>query len=205
MQEILTAVIALSIIAAITPGPLMALLISETLKHGKSSGIKIALAPLFTDLPIMLVGTFVLSKLTQLDLLLGVISLLGALYLAYLAYGSIRTKGINLEVSDENRSLRKGIISNFLNPNPYIFYFSILGPIAVKGMKVNFLFGPLSLGIFLGLFVLIMILMVLSVHAAKQFFSSKIYIFVVRILGFILLYFSFTFFQESLKFLGILK
>lgn len=204
MQEILTTVITLSIIAAITPGPLMALLLSETLKHGKASGIKIALAPLFTDLPIMLVGTFILSKLSQLNILLGLISLFGSIYLAYLAYGSIKTKSVNLETREENRSLRKGIISNFLNPNPYIFYFSILGPLVVKGMKINFLLGPICLAIFLGFFVLFMILIVLSVHYAKDFFSSKKYIYVIRILGVILLYFAFTFFLESLKYFGLI-
>lgn len=204
MQEILTTVITLSIIAAITPGPLMALLLSETLKHGRSSGIKIALAPLFTDLPIMLVGTFILSKLSQLDILLGAISLFGSLYLTYLAYGGIKTKSVNLEVSGESKSLRKGIISNFLNPNPYIFYFSILGPLVVKGMKINFLFGPISLAIFLGFFVFFMILIVLSVHRAKDFFSSKKYVYLIRVLGIILLYFAFTFFLESLKYFGLM-
>lgn len=205
MQETISTVLVLSLISAITPGPLFALLLSETLKHGKSSGIQIALAPLFTDLPIMLAGIFILSKLEGLNLLLGLISLCGAVYLAYLAYGSIRTENIKLETEEKKMSLLKGIIANFLNPNPYIFYFSVLGPIVIKGMKENFLLGPLSVFIFLGVFVLLMIIIVLSVHAAKQFFSSKKYVYVIRILGFVLLYFSFTFFRDSLQFFGIVK
>lgn len=205
MPEIISTVLVLSLISAITPGPLLALLLSETLKHGKSSGIQIALAPLFTDLPIMLVGIFILSKLTELNLLLGLISLSGAIYLAYLAYGSINTKSINLKTKGEKKSLSKGIIANFLNPNPYIFYFSILGPIVIKGMKENLLLGPLSVAIFLGVFVLSMIIIVLSVHAAKQFFSSKKYVVVIRVLGFVLLYFAFTFFRDSFQFFGTVK
>src|SRR3989344_7072626 len=110
MQEIITTIIALSLISAITPGPLMALLISETPKHGRTSGLKIALAPLVTDLPIMLVSTFVLSKLTQLNWVLGLISLFGAAFLAYLGYGSIKTKSIDLSTSETPKSFRKGIL-----------------------------------------------------------------------------------------------
>ena len=205
MQEIITTIIALSLISAITPGPLMALLISETLKHGRTSGLKIALAPLVTDLPIMLVSTFVLSKLTQLNWVLGLISLFGAAFLAYLGYGSIKTKSIDLSTSETPKSFRKGILANFLNPNPYMFYFTILGPLVVKGMQINVLIAPLSVIIFLGFFVLGMMLIVFSVHALKEFFHSKKYVYVIRVLGVVLLYFAFTFLKESLAFFGIIK
>lgn len=183
----------------------MALIIGETLKHGKVAGIKIGIAPLLTDLPIMLVSVFVLSKLQQLDFLLGAISLFGAGYLAYLAYGSITVKEIHLDTNSGSRSLMKGIVANFLNPNPYIFYFSILGPLIIKGMKDSILLGPLSVFIFLGVFVLINIILVLSVNAAKQFFNSKKYIYTIRVLGLILLFFAFTFLKEGLQFFGFFK
>lgn len=40
-------------IAGISPGPLLTLVITETITHNKSEGIKIAIAPLITDLPIL--------------------------------------------------------------------------------------------------------------------------------------------------------
>lgn len=40
--------------AGISPGPLLALVISETLKFGRKEGIKVAIAPLITDIPISL-------------------------------------------------------------------------------------------------------------------------------------------------------
>lgn len=43
--------IALGLSAGLSPGPLQAIVISETLLKGKKEGIKVALAPLLTDLP----------------------------------------------------------------------------------------------------------------------------------------------------------
>ncbi|MCX9013779.1 MAG: hypothetical protein OIN89_03135 [Candidatus Methanoperedens sp.] len=38
--------------SGISPGPLLTLVISETLKNGSSGGMKVAVAPLITDIPI---------------------------------------------------------------------------------------------------------------------------------------------------------
>ena len=69
-----------------SPGPLLTLVISETLKHDKKEGIKIAVAPILTDLPIVLITLLILSKLTNFDPILGSISILGAIFIGYLAY-----------------------------------------------------------------------------------------------------------------------
>ena len=39
--------------AGLMPGPLLALVIQQTLRHGPGEGIKVAAAPLLTDLPIV--------------------------------------------------------------------------------------------------------------------------------------------------------
>lgn len=48
--------------AGISPGPLLTHVITETIKHNRREGIRIAFAPLFTDLPIILVSSFVFSR-----------------------------------------------------------------------------------------------------------------------------------------------
>lgn len=57
----------LGLAAGTSPGPLLAVTISETLRYGKWEGIKIAVSPLITDLPIILAVLFVLSHLTSSD------------------------------------------------------------------------------------------------------------------------------------------
>jgi threonine/homoserine/homoserine lactone efflux protein len=55
----------------VAPGPLLTLVISETLKHNRKEGIKVAIAPIITDLPIVLVTLLILSKMSNFDPILG--------------------------------------------------------------------------------------------------------------------------------------
>ena len=91
------------LVAGIFPGPLLTLVISETVKHNRKEGMIVACAPILTDLPIVLLSIFVLSKLSSFNHILGVISFLGALFIAYLGYESITLKGIELK-STESKS-----------------------------------------------------------------------------------------------------
>lgn len=51
------------------------------------------------------------------------ISILGGLFIAYLAYESVTTKGLELDMHKvKPKSLKKGMIVNILNPPPYPFY-----------------------------------------------------------------------------------
>jgi len=42
--------IILGLVAGLSPGPMLALVIAETLKFGKEEGFKVAVSPLITDL-----------------------------------------------------------------------------------------------------------------------------------------------------------
>lgn len=46
--------ILLGLSGGLAPGPLLTLVASETLRHGARAGVRVALAPLLTDLPIVL-------------------------------------------------------------------------------------------------------------------------------------------------------
>ena len=65
MIHYLTIGTVLGLSAGFAPGPLLTLVISETLQHDIKSGIKIALAPIITDLPIIILTLFILSKLIK--------------------------------------------------------------------------------------------------------------------------------------------
>ena len=124
--------------AGIAPGPLLALVISETMDHGVRSGVKIALAPILTDLPIIFITLVILAKLSHFQYILGIISIIGGFFILYLGIESIRTKGINLNLKKSaSKSLQKGIIVNILSPHPYLFWFSVGGPTTIKAMDIN--------------------------------------------------------------------
>jgi threonine/homoserine/homoserine lactone efflux protein len=109
--------------AEFSPGPLLNLVISETLKHDYKSRIKVAVAPFITDLPIIFLTLFVLSKLSAFQFVLGSISILGGTLIFHMEVTSIRTKGVELNLSGvKSNSLLKGILVQASIPHPYLFW-----------------------------------------------------------------------------------
>ena len=94
--------------AGIAPGPLLALVISETMEHGVRAGVKVALAPILKDLPIIIITIFILAKLSSFHSVLGVISILGAFFIAVVRGCIDRTGRISLP----GRSAPAGCILN---------------------------------------------------------------------------------------------
>lgn len=70
----------LGLSAGFAPGPLLALVISETLHHNIRSGVKVALSPIVTDLPIILASLLIFAKLADFNTALGIISLGGGFF-----------------------------------------------------------------------------------------------------------------------------
>lgn len=188
-----------------SPGPLLTLVISETLKHDKKEGIKIAVAPILTDLPIVLITLFILSKLTNFDLILGSISILGAIFIGYLAYENISIKKIELDVSDAKpQSIKKGVIANFLNPHPYVFWFIIGAPTVLRAYNIS-LFSAMAF--ILGFYIFLVgskISIAVIVEKSRFFLKSNIYVYTIRLLGIVLLVFSLMFLLEGLKFFKVI-
>lgn len=74
-----------------SPGPLLVLVISETMRHGVRAGIMVAITPLLTDLPVMVVAVVLLNQLSHFEMLLGGISLAGAIFLMRIGWLSLKT------------------------------------------------------------------------------------------------------------------
>ena len=180
----------LGLAAGVLPGPMLTLVISETLHHGKKEGIMVACVPVITDAPIILVSVFVLAKLSGSDVILGIISILGALFVCYLAYESISLKGIEADSNSvEARSLRKGIITNFLNPHPYVFWMTIGAPLVLKAYKASPFVAVLYLAGFYFFLVGSKIVIALLVDRSKGVLQGRGYIYLIRALGVALLFF----------------
>ena len=106
--------ITLGLAAGMAPGPLMALAITQTIRHGSKEGIYVACAPLLTDIPIVLGLFFLLRDLPET--VLGVLGLIGACYALFLAYETARTTALgDIDTAPAAASLRKGILTNFLS------------------------------------------------------------------------------------------
>jgi len=192
----------LGLTAGMSPGPLLTLVITETLNHNRREGIRIAISPLFTDIPIILVSLFVFSSLSQFNLILGVISLLGGIFVAYLGYETIKTKALTVgNVHLQPKSLKKGIITNFLSPHPYLFWVTVGAPLTLKAYEINM---TTLILFFLSFYLFLIgskISVALLVAKSKVFLKNKVYLVVMRILGISLFLFSIFFFVEGFKYL----
>jgi threonine/homoserine/homoserine lactone efflux protein len=192
--------------AGLAPGPLLALVVTQTLQHGIREGAKVAMAPLLTDLPIILVSLLVLSRLSRFEPLLGVVSVLGGAYVLLLAYGSLRTGATNLvEPHDRPRSFRKGAMINALNPHPYLFWATVGGPFLLRngeqGVAAPFLF---LLAFYLFLVGSKVILAVL-VGRSRTLLRKRGYAWSQRVMGCLLALFAALLLRDGLLSLGWLR
>jgi len=205
MINFLTIGTILGLSAGFAPGPLLTLVISETLQHDIQSGVKVALAPIVTDLPIIILTLFILAKLSNFHSILGIISLIGSFFILFMGYESICTKGVELNFQETKpKSLTKGILANALNPHPYLFWFSVGAPTMTKAMSLN-IFAPLA---FICSFYVLLVgskmLLAIMVGKSKAFLVGNVYIYTMRSLGLVLYVFAFVLFRDGLRLLGIL-
>jgi len=205
MISFLTTGTILGFSAGFTPGPLLTLVISETLKHDLKAGVKVALAPILTDLPIIILTLFMLAKLSHFRTILGAISFLGGLFILYLGYESMRTKGVNITLHDcRAQSLRKGIIVNALSPYPYLFWFSVGAPTTIKAMDQSVVAALAFISSFYVLLVGSKIALAILVGKSRSFLTGNSYIYTMRFLGLILFVFAVFLFYDGLKLVGLL-
>jgi len=188
--------------SGLIPGPLLTLVISETLKHGIREGIKISIVPLLSDLPIVLVTILILTRLSDIRPALGIISILGSIFLVYLAIESLSFKGSDIDTETKPQSLKKGLITNLLNPNPYIFWLSIGAPTVVKAMDIGLLSASLFILSFYFSLVGSKIMVAFVTGRSRHFLKSRNFIYTIRALGLVLLIFAALFLKNGLGYFG---
>lgn len=202
MIELLIAGISLGIYAGFSPGPLLVLVISQTLKHDYKEGIKVAFAPIISDIPIIIICLLFLSIVSGYNSILGIISIIGGLYLTYLAYESFKTKGITEDINLEKpKSLQKGVALNLLNPAPYLFWITIGGPLIIPAYMENALSPLLFLIGFYTLLIGSKIALAYATCKSRNFITGKTYIYIMRILGAVLVIFALYFLNQGVQLL----
>ncbi|MFQ6093310.1 MAG: LysE family translocator [bacterium] len=196
--------VVLGLSAGLAPGPLLTLVVSETFRHGTKEGIKVSMAPLLTDLPIVLFTLFILSPLSNIQPVLGAIFLLGSAFLVYLGYESISFKGVDLDLEHAKpQSLKKGVVANFLNPHPYMFWLSIGAPMVLKALSIGVSSAVLFISGFYTLLIGSKLSVALVIGKSRSFLKTKTYVYTIKALGIILLVFAALFLADGLKTLGV--
>ena len=124
--------------AAVQPGPFQTYLISQTLTRGWKRVLPAALAPLISDGPIIVLCLLVLSQVPSW--LQRFLYIAGGLFVLYLAYGAYKSwkkfdPSIPSPETGTQQSVLKAALINMLNPNPYIFWSLVTGPILLTGWR----------------------------------------------------------------------
>jgi threonine/homoserine/homoserine lactone efflux protein len=155
--------------AAVQPGPFLALLTSQAAKHGYRRTLPATLAPLLSDGPIILITLFVLTELpiwfTQWMRLAG-----GALTL-YMAFGILRTSLVPASATTAppvSRNVFKAALVNFFNPNPWLSWSVILGPILAQAWRENVTHAAALVGSFYGVMIPGIAIVVIILGVAGQ-------------------------------------
>ena len=124
--------------AAAQPGPFQTYLISQTLIKGWKRTLPAAFAPLLSDGPIIALSLLILSQLPPW--FQRFLYIAGGLFVLYLSYGAYKAwKNFDpilphIEIETPQNILKAALI-NSLNPNPYIFWSLVTGPILVNGWR----------------------------------------------------------------------
>jgi threonine/homoserine/homoserine lactone efflux protein len=122
--------------AAVTPGPLCMYLISQSITAGWRRTLPAAFSPLISDGPVAIVVLGILSQAPSS--FVQYLRLPGGLFILYLALGAWRSwrtfdSHNAVPVPSDSNNLWKAAIVNWLNPNLYLGWSIILGPIVLSG------------------------------------------------------------------------
>ncbi len=124
--------------AAVQPGPFQAFLISSTLTRGLRHTLPVLLAPLISDIPIIALVLLILTQVPP-SVLIG-LRLAGGLFLLYLAAGAFAAYRSYQEpapdgVAQTAKAVLKAAAVNLLNPNPYLAWSLVLGPLLLQAWR----------------------------------------------------------------------
>jgi len=199
ITHLVISAIILGLTAALSPGPLLTLLLAETIRSGVKAGFKIAISPLITDAPIIIVIWRLSIHLAEFTRIGGVIAIIGSIYLFYLGCETLLVTAVRMPSSSSSSSIKKGILVNLLNPHPYLFWFTVGVPLLIHSHSIHKLLPALFLLIFYIFLIGIKILIVFVISRVRNLLDSTLYLLIIRILGIILLAFAIIFLRYGIK------
>jgi len=157
--------------AAVQPGPFQTYLISQTLSKGWKRTLPAALAPLISDGPIIVLCLLVLSQVPAW--LQRFLYIAGGLFILHLASGAYKSwKNFELNISSTESGTHRGVLRaaliNMLNPNPYIYWTLVTGPILLTGWRETPINGVGFLAGFYVTMILCLGMMIIVFGSARQ-------------------------------------
>jgi threonine/homoserine/homoserine lactone efflux protein len=180
----ITAALILGLTGGFLPGPLLTAVLSQTLRHGVREGIRTSFAPLLTDGPIIAILLVFLHEFARVRPLLGAIAIIGAAYLLWMAWESWHSKAPDARAVDAPpRSLLRGALVNFANPNMYVFWITVGVPTLTKAWSSSVLAAIAFVVVFFACLIGSKIAIVLLAGRSRALLSGSWYRAATRLLA----------------------
>jgi threonine/homoserine/homoserine lactone efflux protein len=143
--------------AAIQPGVFQTYLISQTIQKGWQRTLPAAFAPLISDGPIIVLVVIALSSIPPK--FIHILQCVGGLFLFYLTFHAWKSwRNFNAEAVLHPRSSQQSVLEavfvNFLNPNPYLSWSLVMGPLLIQGWREAPLHG---IALFVGFYAILIL------------------------------------------------
>lgn len=141
MTELITG-LSLGLGAGMSPGPLLTLVVTSSLERGFGAGLRVALAPLITDAPIVALAVTVASSIPVR--VLQILGAVGGAVVVGLGLATVGRAGRPVDAGDDatgSRDLWRGVAVNALSPHPWVFWMTAGGPLLVTAWRHGPAFG----------------------------------------------------------------
>jgi threonine/homoserine/homoserine lactone efflux protein len=186
MTAALASGLVLGLSCGLSPGPLMALLLLQSLRYGPREGCKVACVPLVSDVPVILLALVFAAYASQTNTALGILSLVGGAFLFVLAAASFRPVPVEVESAEAPNSLVKGTLVNLFSPHPWLFWLTVGAGTLAQAMKHGWPAVAAFLGAFYFGLVGSKIVIAFAAGRFRQFLQGRAYRVVTRLLGVVL-------------------
>jgi len=153
----------------VQPGPFQAFLFSQSVTNGWRKTIPLVFAPLLSDVPVIILVLLVLTYVPPE--VLQILQIVGGVFLLYLAFNAYNAWRRFAPISKEESAPQFTFFK--VNPNPYIAWSLVMGPLLIKGWNENPVNGIVLLTGFYGSMIIYSIAMI-GIFAAARNFGPRI-------------------------------
>jgi threonine/homoserine/homoserine lactone efflux protein len=155
----------------VQPGPFQVFLFSQSITNGWRKTLPLVFAPLISDIPVIILVLVVLTNVPHE--VLQILQCFGGIFLLYLAFNAYKawrsfSQDVTRDVSPQQNVFR-AVIINLLNPNPYLGWSMVMGPLLIKAWSEDPVYGIILLTGFYSSMIIYSMGMVVLFAAARNF------------------------------------
>ena len=122
----------------------------------------------------------------------------------YLGLASLKPPAVTIAaVQVATHSLLKGMVANFLNPNPYVFWIGVGTPILISAFNHSWVHAAVFAAAFFFFIVGSKLLLARIVDGSRTFLGSSAYRWILRVLGILLIVYALMYFKDGLTRTGL--